>query len=627
MTIPKFLQAHVLTDYTGVLLNRDEFGAAKRLSKGGVSRIRISSQCKKSGWRHADGPYALTNLSADSVRTKQLAEAAILTEVRRRVPDVDHDVLGAVMERLNVGLYGKDANDDNKRQTLLFGMPEIEWLQDEVTNAVRQNDSPGTAAEAIANLFKAGEAMHNFSAFRNSIAMPGGLTGAMFGRMVTADVAASIDGAVHVGHAFTTHGEESESDFFTTLDDLKSEQQQGGAFLGNTEINSGVFYQYLCIDEPTFAANTSGCRPGDWLEADRELAARASAYLIRLAATVSPKAKRGSTAGHAYAQAMVVEFGERIPRSLGGAYTIPARPNIHDSLTRLVDHMNELDRMHGEHEVRRIMGPGIPGQHGQHPRMDRERHTGRSRAMTRKFLIMRLESSLMSFGGPAIDRTRPSNDFPGRSMLTGMLAFALGWTHHTDTGRVQELQDRVRYAARSEPLVANGNQPLIDRQNAKLGKYDEAWTTKGVREKREGEEPTFRLPHWKNNEYRVELRTTVALELTPATGGPTLEDIAHALDFPARPLFIGRKTCLPEQYINRGIIEAENALEALWLTPTASVSPPDAVQWDGEELHPSVTTLTQEWASDMRDWKNGIHTGRRRVSVGLQEPKMEAQPA
>ena len=70
----RFLQIHTLHSYTAALLNRDDSGLAKRLTFGGVSRTRISSQCLKRHWRKAqeldengkiikDDPHALQNLA------------------------------------------------------------------------------------------------------------------------------------------------------------------------------------------------------------------------------------------------------------------------------------------------------------------------------------------------------------------------------------------------------------------------------------------------------------------------------------------------------------------------------------------------------------------------------------
>ena len=47
----------MLTSYPATLLNRDDSGLAKRLPFGEASRTRISSQCLKSHWRHAEREY------------------------------------------------------------------------------------------------------------------------------------------------------------------------------------------------------------------------------------------------------------------------------------------------------------------------------------------------------------------------------------------------------------------------------------------------------------------------------------------------------------------------------------------------------------------------------------------
>ena len=352
---PRFVQLHLLTDYTAVLLNRDENGVAKRLPKGGFVRTRISSQCLKRHMRLAKGPYALTNIAPDPLRTKELVDTRIIAAVRDRIPNADGETIEAAMIQLNIELYGKDGNDSKKRQLLLFGRPEIDWLQNHVTDAVRTFSDPGEVSKAVASLFNGTHAQHNFTAFRTSVQMPAGIIGAMNGRMVTADPLARIDGALHVAHAFTIHEEASEIDFFTAMDDLRSEQQGGSGFLSTTELNSGVFYFYMCVDVPTLVSNTTGCAPEDWLDADPHIAAQAAANIAGLAATVTAGAKKGSTAPQAYAQVLLAEIGESMPRSLAGAFTVPAHPTVQDGLAKMQEHLNAHDRMYGKNEARMLM--------------------------------------------------------------------------------------------------------------------------------------------------------------------------------------------------------------------------------------------------------------------------------
>ena len=59
------------------------------------------------------------------------------------------------------------------------------------------------------------------------------------------------------------------------------------------------------------------------------------------------------------------------------------------------------------------------------------------------------------------------------------------------------------------------------------------------------------------------MRVTVALRLEPDGEEPTLDDLAQALQEPARPLFIGRKPCLPSTPLYRETVDAGSALAAL----------------------------------------------------------------
>ena len=78
-------------------------------------------------------------------------------------------------------------------------------------------------------------------------------------------------------------------------------------------------------------------------------------HLAHLIATVSPGAKRGSTAPYGYADLMLVEAGTRQPRSLANAFRSPARAQVEDATQRLSGHLDKLDSAYGATEVRRVM--------------------------------------------------------------------------------------------------------------------------------------------------------------------------------------------------------------------------------------------------------------------------------
>ena len=170
---------------------------------------------------------------------------------------------------------------------------------------------------------------------------------------MTSDVEANIDAAIHVAHAFTVHAEESESDYFTVVDDLhRTEDDAGADHIGETELTSGLFYGYVVVDRGMLLSNLGG---------DRELAGKVVRNLVHLIATVSPGAKLGSTAPYGYASALVLEAGDRQPRSLAEAFRDKCAPVSEAAEQAMIGHMEKLDRVYGQNEARCSMAiSGLP---------------------------------------------------------------------------------------------------------------------------------------------------------------------------------------------------------------------------------------------------------------------------
>ncbi len=362
MTTPRFLQIHTLHSYPAALLNRDDSGLAKRMPFGGATRTRVSSQCLKRHWRMADDEFSVDNIdgSHDAVRSREIVTRSVMQPLRES-GQYSEEFLNAVEEEFQKGVYGSSGTSRSGRQPLLLGLPEVEYLQDQAKAICETHPDDAEAAVEAANLLfserRANEQRENFRAFRQSAALPGGLIGALFGRMVTSDPAANIDAAVHVAHAFTVHQEESESDYFSVVDDLQPPEDDPGAdHIGDVELTAGLFYGYVVVDVPGLVSNLEGCEAVDWQNADRDLAAKVVEHLIHLIATVSPGAKLGSTAPYAYANLMLVEAGSRQPRSLANAFREPVEKARDGEATKaLSGHLSKLDVAYGARESRRIM--------------------------------------------------------------------------------------------------------------------------------------------------------------------------------------------------------------------------------------------------------------------------------
>ena len=357
MVVSRFLQIHTLHSYPAALLNRDDSGLAKRMPFGDAVRTRISSQCLKRHWRSTQDEFALSAIAPDAIRSRNVVERKVI-EPLENGGEVAPEVLAAVQDAFNIGVYGSSGTSETGRQPLLLGLPEVEYLREKADAICAEHASDAKAAgEAATNLFstRRGEGA-NFAAFRDSATLPGGLVGALFGRMVTSDPGANIDAAIHVAHAFTVHREESESDYFSVVDDLqRDDEDAGAAHIGDMELTAGLFYGYVVVDVPGLISNLEGCPPDEWEDADKSLASQVVHNLIHLIATVSPGAKLGSTAPYAYADFMLIEAGPRQPRSLANAFRKPSKAQTDDAVRNLSAYLDSLDTAYGSKESRRVM--------------------------------------------------------------------------------------------------------------------------------------------------------------------------------------------------------------------------------------------------------------------------------
>ena len=361
MTTPRFVQIHFMKDFAAALANRDDSGMHKRMAYGGAVRARISSQCLKYHLRNTEDEYSLYNIPGveEAVRSRLTVEQLVMGPIRE-AGEFDPEVVQAVETAFHLNIYGKNAAEKDGRQPLLLGMPEIVQFRVLAEEMCRQHPEDKDAAALAANaLFKAARGGgRSFMGMIEGSALCAGIEGAVFGRMVTSDTAANIDGAAHVAHMLTVHEVETESDYFSVVDQLEQSNEESSAsaaYLGNTELTSGLFYGYVVIDVPTLVSNLEGCHPNEWESADRTLAAEVVERLIRLIATVSPSAKRGSTAAYGYSELTLIEAGSRQPRSLARAFRKPLHPSQADEAGAVMaDHLARMDRVYGQREARRM---------------------------------------------------------------------------------------------------------------------------------------------------------------------------------------------------------------------------------------------------------------------------------
>jgi len=384
-TLPRFIQIHTLHNYPAALLNRDDAGLAKRLPYGNAVRTRISSQCLKRHWRVADDVFSLSSLGVPmAIRSRGFAEKILEDLVQDGVAEnIATPIAAALRDAFKKDLkklikasaspkkekskkdasavdeaeeVGTTENADQK-QAILLGVSEFAYLTKIARDVAAQVSQPADAR--LAMLIRLESEQENLKAMEHG----SGLEAALFGRMVTSDVLTSRDAAVYVAHAFTVHEAQVENDYFTVVDDLLRESgEQSSAGIFDTELASGLYYGYVVVDVPQLVANLEGVKIEDCFKVgtdQRELAAKVVHHLLHLIATVSPGAKRGSTAPFEWAKLILVEAGEWQPRSLAGAFQNALRTDgdkIRErAVGQLADELQRLDAAYGAPCERRFL--------------------------------------------------------------------------------------------------------------------------------------------------------------------------------------------------------------------------------------------------------------------------------
>lgn len=242
--------------------------------------------------------------------------------------------------------------------------------------------------------------------------------------------------------------------------------------------------------------------------------------------------------------------------------------------------------------------------------------------MTR-WLVLRLRAPLAAFGGEAIDARGVTRDFPSASALTGLFANALGW-RRGDRDAHQRLQERLVFAARRDHEPSLGR--LTDFQTVELAKSDRGWTTTGGPEGRDGGSDTYKSPHIRTRDYHADARLTVVVALRDPDEPPGLDDLAKALDRPARPLFIGRKPCLPTTRLFDDFLNAESAHQAIAAASADAAGEPLEeggglrALWPAEDDDSDAAAVREHDLTDERNWLSGLHGGARRVREGRVQP-------
>lgn len=308
-----FVDVHAIQTVPPSNMNRDDTGSPKTALYGGVRRARVSSQA----WKRAIRQYFNEQGESSNVgvRTKQVVDY-----VAKKMIDLDPEkseeeaveLAAKTFERLDIKTSLVD--ERMKTQVLIFlGDAQAEALAEAALSGVKDK-------KQLQAIFKKNPAVDI----------------ALFGRMVAKAPSLKEEASCQIAHAISTHGVQTEFDFFTAVDDMASEDNAGAGMLGTVEYNSSTLYRYGNI-----AAHELLKKLGD-----KEQTIRSICLFIESFVNAMPTGKINTFANQTLPQALVVALRKDRPVNLVSAYEEPVRSSsgyAKHSIDKLFDEMNKAE--------------------------------------------------------------------------------------------------------------------------------------------------------------------------------------------------------------------------------------------------------------------------------------------
>ncbi len=172
------------------------------------------------------------------------------------------------------------------------------------------------------------------------------------------------------------------------------------------------------------------------------------------------------------------------------------------------------------------------------------------------FLILRLDGPMQAWGTHTYEDFRPSNLYPTRSGLLGLIAACLG-IERTDLVGQSRLAASIEFSVRIDDRVERiGREGSVAKSGVKLPDFHTVMDARKV----DGKPNKF--PVVSRREYLFDAAFTVAVGEQPAAPF-TLEQIAEALRRPCYTPTLGRRSCPPTRPLLDAEVVATDAIDAL----------------------------------------------------------------
>ena len=314
-----FLDIHAIQSLPPSNINRDDTGSPKTAVYGGVRRARVSSQAWKKAMRDyfkdkADNEYL-------GVRSKRIVEY-----VAKKILEIDETLSFEEAEKKSLEAFtsaGFTVTEENKLPTLFF---------------LGDRQASDFARAAVDNV-KDAAILHKIIKDNVSIDI------ALFGRMIAdkdlnrviskenkkskkiidngeneiSSISLNEDASAQIAHAISTHGVQTEFDYFTALDDLSKDAKPGVAMIDTIEYNSSTLYRYGNVALHEFYHQ---------MKENKEETKKAIILFVEAFLKSLPSGKINSFANQTIPSSVVVSLRKDRPVSLVSAFETPIKTKL-----------------------------------------------------------------------------------------------------------------------------------------------------------------------------------------------------------------------------------------------------------------------------------------------------------
>ncbi|KFI61974.1 type I-E CRISPR-associated protein Cas7/Cse4/CasC [Bifidobacterium cuniculi] len=348
------VEIHALETTAAANLNRDDTGSPKTVNYGGVTRARVSSQAWKRPTRMLfKDMFDASNLG---VRTKKVVDllAERIAERSESMAADAAEIAELMLGKSGAGLKlsaprkkkgAAESSEEPAMQStylLFLGNAQYDKLADLAIGHLDGVIDPKERETIVKSMKKE---------IRQTVMDDKAIDVALFGRMVADDTDMNVDAAVQVAHAISVQAVDTESDYFTAVDDAKGigatpddeGADNGAAMLGQVEFNAATFYRY---------ANVDANRLYDTL-GDVKATAKAVAAFVKAFVTSMPQGKSSSFAQGTLPELVVVNVRDSQAVNLVGAFERPVQPDYVENATKaFVKRSQQMDAAYGIEPVR-----------------------------------------------------------------------------------------------------------------------------------------------------------------------------------------------------------------------------------------------------------------------------------